>query len=82
MDNNIYIALIAALINTLMSVVVTCLMKKSNIELLEMIRTELKENKENLMRSALTTGVVVYATLMFVRSTDKSKLSNLMSMMN
>ena len=49
-------------------------MKKSDVKLLEMIRIEFKENKENLMRSAPTTGIVVYATLMFVKNTDKSKL--------
>jgi|AACY02.9.fsa_nt_gi hypothetical protein len=82
MDNNLYIAIVAALINTLMSLVITCLMKKSDVKLLEMIRIEFKENKENLMRSALTTGIVVYATLMFVRNTDKSQINNLMNMMN
>lgn len=82
MDNNLYIAIVAALINTLMSLVITCLMKKSDVKLLEMIRIEFKENKENLMRSALTTGIVVYATLMFVKNTDKSEINNLMNMMN
>lgn len=79
MNNTLYISLIAAVLNAILSVVVSCVVKKSDNNLLEMIRDEFSNNRKNLIKSGLVTGIVVYITLYFVSSSNKNQVNGLLN---
>jgi len=63
MDEHIFIAIIAALVNLLLSVLVPCALKKSDIPLLANIKKMFNQHREMLITSSLLVGVIVYLSL-------------------
>ena len=63
MDEHIFIAVIAALVNLLLSVLVPCALKKSDIHFLANIKKMFNQHREMLITSSLLVGVIVYLAL-------------------
>jgi len=62
MDEHIFVALIAALVNLVLSIVVPCALKGSDNFLPE-VRLMLERNRAALLTSSVLTAVVVYLAL-------------------
>jgi hypothetical protein len=62
MDEHIFVALIAALVNLVLSIVVPCALKGSDNFLPE-VRLMLERNRAALLTSSVLTDVVVYLAL-------------------
>lgn len=65
MDSHIFIALVGALINMLLSVTVPCLIKKSNtdIKFLEQVKQVFETNRQVILTSSLIVGITIYLAL-------------------
>ena len=63
MDEHIFIAIIAALVNLLLSVLVPCALKKSDIHFLANVKKMFNQHRDMLVTSSLLVGVIVYLAL-------------------
>lgn len=75
MDYDIVISLIAALVNCLFSLLVPCMLNKTNNELLDNIREFFDIHKNMLLTSSLVTGLMVYMSLKAVPSDSMAFLN-------
>ena len=78
MNTNLYITIVAAVLNAILSVLVSCLTTKSDSNLIEMIRSEFTKKRKELIKSSLVTAIVVYFTLLFVSSSNKNQIKGLL----
>jgi len=62
MDEHIYIALIAALVNLVLSILVPCALKDSN-NILPQVRMMLEQHRATLLTSSVLVAVMVYIAL-------------------
>jgi len=60
---SIFIAIIAALVNLVLSILVPCALKKTNVPLLTEVKKMLNQHREMLLTSSLLVGVIVYLAL-------------------
>jgi hypothetical protein len=60
---NIFIAIIAALVNLVLSILVPCALKKTNVPFLTEVKKMLTQHREMLLTSSLLVGVIVYLAL-------------------
>jgi hypothetical protein len=60
---SIFIAIIAALVNLVLSILVPCALKKTNVPLLTEVKKMLTQHREMLLTSSLLVGVIVYLAL-------------------
>jgi hypothetical protein len=63
MDEHILIALIAALINLILAVLVPCVLNKSNSSMLDNAKALFNQQKHMLVSSSVLVAVVVYLSL-------------------
>lgn len=65
MDPHIFIALVGALINMLLSVTVPCLIKKSktDIKFLDQVKQVFETNRQVILTSSLIVGITIYLAL-------------------
>jgi hypothetical protein len=83
MDNNVFIAIVAALVNLLLSVLVPCALKNRDISYLADVKKMFNQNRELLVTSSVLVGVIVYLSLVAaptVRAELPEPLLNLMSL--
>jgi hypothetical protein len=62
MDQDIFIAVIAALVNLVLSIVVPCALK-NNKDFLPQVRIMLEQHRATLLSSSLLVAVIVYLAL-------------------
>jgi hypothetical protein len=62
MDEHIYIALIAALVNLVLSILVPCALKDSK-NILPQVRMMLEQHRATLLTSSVLVAVIVYIAL-------------------
>lgn len=77
MEKNLFVSLLAAILNSIMSVVVPCLMEKAEIPklpLLEKVRRRFEQRRSDVMASSITTFVVVYVSLMVSDHVDQNMI--------
>jgi hypothetical protein len=86
MDKTLFVSLLAAILNSLMSIVVPCIMNKTkfpSMQLMDRIKKRFESRKSDIMSSSLTTFVVVYVSLMVSENLDKSMIGgNLRNLSN
>ena len=63
MDEHIFIALIAALVNLLLAVLVPCALTKTNLSMLDNIKKMFNQQKHMLLTSSVLVAVIVYLSL-------------------
>lgn len=83
MDDHIFIAIIAALVNLLLSVLVPCALKKQNQPMLVEVKKMFDQHREMLVTSSVLVGVIVYLALKAaptVRQELPAPLANLMAL--
>lgn len=61
--DHLFIAVIAALINLCLSILVPCALKKTDLPLLTEVKKMLNQHREMLLTSSLLVGVIVYLAL-------------------
>ena len=79
MDKTLFVSLLAAILNSLMSIVVPCIMNKTDfpsLDLTDRIKKRFEIRKSDIMSSSLTTFVVVYVSLMVSENIDRNKIVN------
>jgi phosphotransferase system glucose/maltose/N-acetylglucosamine-specific IIC component len=76
MSSNIFIALTGALINVLLSVIVPCLTKKSDMPFLQDARKVFETNRQIILTSSLIIAITIYLALEVAPELD-STLSEL-----
>jgi hypothetical protein len=77
MDKILFVSLLAAILNSIMSVVVPCLMEKAKfpkLPLLEKVRIRFELRRTDIMASSITTFVVVYVALMVSDHVDQNMI--------
>lgn len=62
-EEHIFVALIAALVNLVLSVLVPCSLKKSNLPLLAEVKKLFSQHSEMLFTSSVLVGVIVFLSL-------------------
>lgn len=62
MDEHIYVALVAALVNLILSILVPCALKDSK-NILPQIRIMLEQHRATLLTSSVLVAVIVYLSL-------------------
>ena len=78
MDKTLFVSLLAAILNSIMSIVVPCVMNKTDfpsLDLTDRIKKRFELRKKDVMSSSLTTFVVVYVSLMVSENLDKSMIT-------
>jgi hypothetical protein len=83
MDDKIFIAIVAALVNLLLSVLVPCALKNQEASYLTGVKKMFNQNREMLVTSSVLVGVIVYLSLVAaptVRAEMPEPLLNLMSL--
>ena len=83
MHEHIFVAVIAALVNLLLSVLVPCALKKSDQPLLAELKRMFGQHREMLVTSSILVGVIVFLALQaapIVRQELPSPLYNLMTL--
>jgi len=83
MDDNIFIAIVAALVNLLLSVLVPCALKNQDASYLASVKKMFNQHREMLVTSSILVGVIVYLSLIAmptVRSEISAPLMNLMAL--
>lgn len=63
MENSLFVALVAAALSTILSVVVPCALKRTSQPLLLEVREMFNRRRESLMVSGAVVAVVVYAAM-------------------
>lgn len=63
MNHHILIAVVAALVNMILSSVVPCLTKKSNEPALVQVRSVFESNKQVILTSSIIVGITAYIAL-------------------
>jgi hypothetical protein len=63
MDTHIFIALVGALINAGLSVIVPCMIKKTNQPFLTQVRKVYETNRELILTSSLIIAITIYLSL-------------------
>jgi len=76
MSSNIFIALTGALINIVLSVIIPCLTKKSDMPLLQDARKIFETNRQIILTSSLIIAITIYLALEVAPELD-STLSEL-----
>ncbi len=61
--DHLFIAVIAALVNLFLSILVPCALKKTDLPLLTEVKKMLNQHREMLLTSSLLVGVIVYLAL-------------------
>jgi hypothetical protein len=83
MHEHIFVAVIAALVNLLLSVLVPCALKKSDQPLLTEVKRMFGQHREMLLTSSVLVGVIVFLALQaapVVRQELPPSLYNLMTL--
>jgi len=83
MHEHIFVAVIAALVNLLLSVLVPCALKKTDIPLLTEVKKMFGQHKEMLLTSSVLVGVIVFLALQtapVVKQELPEYLTNLMKL--
>ena len=83
MHEHIFIAVIAALVNLLLSVLVPCMLKQSEQPLLLEVKKLFNQHRDMLLTSSVLTGVIVFLSLQaapIVKEELPSSLRNLMKL--
>lgn len=83
MNDNIFIAIVAALVNLLLSVLVPCALKNQESSYLTGVKKMFNQHREMLVTSSVLVGVIVYLSLVAapsVRSEISTPLMNLMAL--
>ena len=75
MDRYIFISIIAALFNIVLSSVLPCMLKNTNIPFSENIKKVFSNNKELILTSSIIVGILVYLAL--ITETQITQFSNL-----
>ena len=63
MDEHIFIALIAALVNLLLAVLVPCALNKTKVSMLDNVKAMFNQQKQMLVTSSVLVAVIVYLSL-------------------
>ena len=63
MANVLFVALVAALVNTVLTLVLPCAFKNTNLPFITRLRDAFASNRDVLVTSNLVVGVVVFITL-------------------
>ena len=61
--DHLFIAIIAALVNLVLSILIPCALKKTDVPLLTEAKKMLKQHREMLLTSSVLVGVIVYLAL-------------------
>ena len=83
MHEHIFVAVIAALVNLLLSVLVPCALKKTNLPLLAEVKKMFGQHHEMLVTSSVLVGVIVFLALQaapVVKQELPDYLTNLMQL--
>ena len=83
MHEHIFIAIIASLVNLLLSVLVPCMLKQSEQPLLSQVKKLFNQHRDMLLTSSVLTGVIVLLSLQaapIVREELPTSLMNLMKL--
>ena len=83
MDEHVFIAVVAALVNLLLSVLVPCALKNQGQPMLVEVKKMFDQHREMLLTSSILVGVIVYLSLKAaptVRAELPQPLVNLMSL--
>ena len=83
MHEHIFLAVIAALVNLLLSIVVPCGLKKTNVPFLLEVKKMFGQHKEMLITSSVLVGVIVFLALQaapVVKQELPDYLTNLMKL--
>lgn len=83
MHEQIFIAIIASLVNLLLSVLVPCMLKQSEQPLLSQVKKLFNQHRDMLLTSSVLTGVIVLLSLQaapIVREELPTSLMNLMKL--
>ena len=65
MDSSIIIALVGALINIMLSVIVPCVFKRSDNSMMNDMREVYKTNRQMIFSSSMIIGITIYLALEF-----------------
>jgi len=65
MDSNIVIALVGALINIILSVVIPCIFKKSENDIVNDVKKVYAANRQLILSSSIIIGITIYLALEF-----------------
>lgn len=63
MDSHIFIALVGALLNMALSVIVPCLVNKTNLPFLTQVKMVFETNRQVILTSSLIVAVTIYLAL-------------------
>lgn len=61
--DHLFIAIIAALVNLVLSILIPCALKKTEAPLLTEVKKMLNQHREMLLTSSILVGVIVYLAL-------------------
>lgn len=61
--DHLFIAIIAALVNLVLSILIPCALKKTEAPLLTEVKKMLNQHREMLLTSSVLVGVIVYLAL-------------------
>ena len=75
MDPHIIVALIATLVNLILSSTVPCLLNKSNQPFLNDVRTVFQTNRQSIIASSVIVGITTYLSLKLVEDLQESGFS-------
>jgi hypothetical protein len=83
MSDHVFIAVVAALVNLILSVLVPCMLKKQDQPMLVQVKKMFDQHREMLITSSVLVGVIVFLSLKAaptVRSELPEPIVNLMSL--
>lgn len=83
MNEKVFIAVVAALVNLLLSVLVPCALKKQDQPMLVAVKKMFDQHREMLVTSSVLVGVIVYLSLLAaptMRAELPQPLVNLMAL--
>jgi hypothetical protein len=83
MNNSLFVALVAAALSSLLSVVLPCALKSQSQPFVVSVRNMFQRRRESLLVSAVVVAVVVYASMELapeVRSNIPAGLANFVGM--
>ena len=70
---HLQLAIIAAVLNAILSLILPCALSKTNIPLLDKIRIAYEKRHESLLVSSIVVGLIVYAAAEIAPSIIKQK---------
>jgi phosphotransferase system glucose/maltose/N-acetylglucosamine-specific IIC component len=63
MDSHIFVAVIGALINMVLSTIIPCLVNKTDMPILAQVRKVFETNRQVILTSSLIVGITIYLAL-------------------